>query len=368
MEIFNHLHANPEISWEETETTKYVAETLQGLGYRVTTFDDCTGVIAEIGKGKPTVGLRTDMDALWQKVDGKWQANHSCGHDAHMSMGLGVAMMLKDLPLPGTVRLIFQPAEEKGAGALKMIEKKVIDDLDYLFGVHLRPELEVPDGKAAPAIVHGAGEIICGKIIGEDGHGGRPHLGANAIEVASAIVEQMKGVYLNPLVPYSVKMTKLMAGGENGNIIPGNAEFTIDLRAQTNVVRRKLKERLIKIIDNLADLYEVKITYYTESQMVAAEVNEEAQAIMAEAIDEVLGKENVAPPSISTGCEDFHNYSVQRPNVKTTMLGLGCGLTPGLHHPYMTFNSDALMSGVDILTKSILKAFDRMQINKMEEE
>ncbi|WP_057760375.1 M20 peptidase aminoacylase family protein [Cytobacillus praedii] len=359
-EIFDYLHQHPEVSWKEYKTTQYLANLLEALGCKVTTFEDCTGVVAEIGEGNFTVGLRTDMDALWQEVDGIWQANHSCGHDAHMTMGLGVMMTLKkmNVKLPGKVKFIFQPAEEKGNGALKMLEKKVIDDVDYLFGVHLRPELEVPNGKAAPAIVHGAGQFITGEIIGEDTHGGRPHLGVNAIEVGSALVEQMKGIYLDPMVPYSIKMTKFIAGGDNGNIIPGSAQFGLDLRAQSNAVMDQLVERVEKIIGNLSDFYQVRITYQTEGKIVAAQVSEDAQTIMAEAIKGVIGDENIVPPSVTSGGEDFHFYSVKRPEVKATMLGLGCGLKPGLHHPHMTFDHDALLTGIEILTRTILKTFE----------
>ncbi|MGG1679597.1 M20 peptidase aminoacylase family protein [Neobacillus sp. NRS-1170] len=360
-EIFDHLHQYPEVSWKEYQTTEYIANRLKELGINVTTFDDCTGVIGEMGEGPFTVGLRSDMDALWQEVNGTFQANHSCGHDAHMTLVLGVAMTLKKLKvdLPGKVKFIFQPAEEKGDGALKMIEKKVIDDVDYLYGVHLRPDVEVPNRKAAPAIVHGAGRFITGRIIGHDHHGGRPHMGTNAIEVGASIVEHLKGIYLDPMTPYSVKMTKFIAGGDNGNIIPGSADFGLDLRAQSNEVMGGLTEKVKGIIQNISDLYQVKIDYQYDANLVAAEVNDEAQSIMADSIETVLGKENLLPPSISSGCEDFHFYSVDRPEVKTTMLGLGCGLTPGLHHPYMTFNREALIDGIEILTRTILATFEK---------
>ncbi|WP_066388946.1 M20 peptidase aminoacylase family protein [Neobacillus mesonae] len=361
-DIFEHLHQHPEVSWKEVKTTQYVAEMLHKLGAEsVTTFDDCPGVVAELGEGPLTVALRSDMDALWQEVDGIWQANHSCGHDAHMTLALGVFMTLKkmNVKLPGKVKFIFQPAEEKGNGALKMVEKKVIDDVDYLYGVHLRPEMEVKNGKAAPAIVHGAGISIAGKIIGEDCHGGRPHLGTNAIEVGAALVQHLNGIHLDPIVPYSVKMTKFFAGGESSNIIPGSAEFSLDLRAQSNKLMSQLTKKVEETIQSISDLYQVEITYSYESNVVAAEVNEEAQAVMAESIKLVLGEDNLLPPSVTAGGEDFHFYTVKRPHVKATMLGLGCGLAPGLHHPKMTFDRGALLSGIEILTRAILITFEQ---------
>ncbi|GAY78258.1 amidohydrolase AmhX [Sporolactobacillus inulinus] len=96
MKLFNYLHTHAEISMKEFQTTEFIQKQLDTLGYRTHTFADCPGVIAEIGSGKPVVALRADMDALWQEVNGKLQANHSCGHDAHMAMVLGAAMILKE--------------------------------------------------------------------------------------------------------------------------------------------------------------------------------------------------------------------------------------------------------------------------------
>src|SRR5690606_9710697 len=150
LEIFHHLHHHPEVSWEEKETTTFLKNVLEKEGCRVQTFTHSTGLFAELGSGNPVIAIRADIDALWQEVDGTFQANHSCGHDAHMTIVLGMMYLLKEAILPGTVRFIFQPAEEKGTGALRMVEEKVVDGVDYLFGVHLRPIQEVRDGYASP--------------------------------------------------------------------------------------------------------------------------------------------------------------------------------------------------------------------------
>lgn len=242
MDIFDHLHANPEVSWKEYQTTEYLTEKLKEADCRTRTFDDCTGVVGEIGEGSPVVAVRADIDALWQEVDGVFQANHSCGHDSHMTMALGTMMLLKSQPkLPkGTIRFIFQPAEEKGGGALKMIEKGVLDDVDFLYGVHVRPVQETANGRCAPSILHGSSQHIEGLIIGEEAHGARPHLGLNSIEIAALLVQKLSFIHLDPGIPHSVKMTKLQAGGESSNIIPGKASFSLDLRAQTNAAMEKL--------------------------------------------------------------------------------------------------------------------------------
>lgn len=96
MDIFEHLHANPEVSWKEYETTSFLKQKLEDLGCRTRTFSDCTGVVGEIGSGSPVVAVRADIDALWQEVNGTFRANHSCGHDSHMTMALGTLMLLKN--------------------------------------------------------------------------------------------------------------------------------------------------------------------------------------------------------------------------------------------------------------------------------
>ena len=141
--IFEHLHHHPEISWEEKETTGYLADFLKKEGLKPKTFDHMTGLYVDIGPGEPKVGFRTDIDALWQEVDGQWRANHSCGHDAHMTVALGAVLLLKEMEahLPGAVRILFQPAEEKGEGAKAFAKAGVVDNLEYLFGATSAPIL-----------------------------------------------------------------------------------------------------------------------------------------------------------------------------------------------------------------------------------
>jgi amidohydrolase len=361
MEIFEHLHAHPEVSWQEVETTKYLEGKLKDLGFKTTTFTDCTGVIGELGEGTPTVGLRADMDALWQEVDGHFQANHSCGHDAHMTLALGTAILLNKIGFKpnGRLKILFQPAEEKGTGALKLIEKGVLDDVDYLYGVHLRPIQELPMGKAAPAILNGAAQFIHGEIIGVEAHGARPYLGINAIEVGASLVQEISKIHLNPFEPYTVKMTRFHAGGESDNIIPGRAVFSLDLRAQTNGTMDDLLAKVEHVVKQVAELYRAEIKLTVGPRMPAAVLNQEAKEIMRKAIIDTLGIENTAEPIVSVGSEDFHFYTLERPRIKATMLGLGCDLAPGLHHPKMSFNREALLVGIEILAKTIMYTFDK---------
>ena len=357
-EIFTHLHEHAEISWQEQQTTNYIAKLLEKEGMEPHVFEDIPGLYVDIGEGTPKVGFRTDMDALWQEVDGAFKANHSCGHDGHMTMAIGTALLLKEMEpvLSGAVRIIFQPAEEKAEGARALVQKGIIDDLDYLFGVHVRPLKELQDGTYAPAIYHGAAKVFTGTIIGEDAHGSRPEHGINAIEVGVAIVEGLQKIWTDSNVSASAKMTQFQAGGSSANIIPGKATFSIDARAQTNEAMQSLTKGIERVKASVEALYDAKIELREDAHVVAALVNDEALEIMRAAIIDVVGEEACVPPVVTPGGEDFHFYTYERPKLKATMLGLGCGVTPGLHHPKMTFNRERLITGVSIITRAILRA------------
>lgn len=358
-DVFNHLHDNPEISWEEYNTTNYIRKIAEkeNLDYR--TLKNKPGIIIELGKGDLTIGVRADMDGLWQMIDGKFQANHSCGHDAHMAIVIGVIYLLKNKALNGKIKFFFQPAEEVGEGALELTRLKEMDGLDYLFGVHLRPIQEIKSGKASPAIMHGACKTIVGQINGVDSHGARPHLGINAIEVGASLVQMLKNINPNPSVPSSIKLTKFISGGESTNIIPGNAEFGVDIRGQSNKVMNKLENKFKKTIDTLSNFYNIEIRYETKSYIPAATESKKAQWIMKKAINNIIGEENTTLPIITPGGDDFNYYKINKPKLESTMLGLGCDLQPGLHHPKMTFNHEAMYTGAQILMEAILITLEK---------
>ena len=355
-EWFNHFHAHPEVSWKEVETTAKLAEILTEMDVKHHTFSDVTGVVAEIGEGDRIIAVRADIDALWQEVDGVLKANHSCGHDANMAMVLGALRYLQNEELSSKIRFIFQPAEEKGNGANAMIERGAIDGVSHLFGVHLRPQEEMPFGKVTPSIHHGAALFLEGKIIGADAHGARPQQGKNALDPLFAIAQFIKTINFSPYEAYSAKLTKVQAGGESLNIIPGTATFAIDARAQSNAVLNQLKERIDEGIVAIGKLHAVEIELTWSDYTPAAEVSEEAAAIAAEAIVETVGEEAFAPAIITSGSDDFHFYTIHNPELKATMIGIGADLGPGLHHPDMTFNREALDIGARVLAATLKKA------------
>jgi amidohydrolase len=369
-EVFQHLHQNPEISWKEEKTTQYLKQLLEKEGFETQTFEDSTGLVVTVGTGEPTVGLRTDIDALWQEVDGEYQANHSCGHDAHMTMAVGTMLVLKKLGIPKTGRLkvLFQPAEEKGKGALSFIEKGLVDDIDFLYGVHLRPIQEIGNGYSAPAIMHGATKMLKGSIFGNDAHGARPNQGQNAIEVMALLVNAIHSIHLDSTIPHSAKITMFKAGGESANIIPGNGTFSIDMRAQTNELMEILTAEVDRAIQFVAGFSKVQISYDIASEIAAAQVDETAVELLAKGIAETVGEEFLTAPILTPGGEDFHYYTLKRPSIKATMLGLGCGLAPGLHHPKMTFDQESMLTGIEILARTVVNTFESFEENKKESE
>lgn len=353
---FDHFHANPEVSWKEVETTKKIASILNDMKIPYKTFSDLTGLVAEIGQGEEVIAVRADIDALWQEVDGVMRANHSCGHDANISMVLGALLKLKDEKLKKRIRIIFQPAEETGGGAIEMVKRGVIDDVTHLFGVHLRPIEELPYGKVTPAIHHGAAMFLSGSIHGVDAHGARPHQGQNAIDIAFAIQQMLKGIYIDPFEVYSAKLTKIVADGGSTNIIPGNATFSIDVRAQKNSIIDLLHERIDEGLKHISHMYNTEIEWFWNDKTPGAEVSEAATRIAWNAIKEDLGEEYLAKPIQTPGSDDFHFYTVLKPNLKAAMLGIGADLAPGLHHPKMSFKKEAIIVGANALTATLLNA------------
>lgn len=364
-DVFQNLHSNPEISWEEYRTTEFITDFLRKEGLHPVAFDDITGLYVDIGEGVPQVGFRADIDALWQEVNGEFQANHSCGHDGHMTVALGVVLLLKEMEaeLPGAVRVIFQPAEEKLQGAKKLVELGVVDDLKFLYGTHVRPLIELEDDTYAPALFHGSTKFFTGKIEGMEAHGARPEEGINAIEVASALIDGLKRSWLSPGESASIKMTKIQAGGSSSNIIPSTAKFTFDARAQTNETMEKATEIFKSVVSSVSNMYGASIDYQTDAHIAAAEVDETAKSIMTDAIINVVGEERCAPEIVTPGGEDFHLYTFSKPDLNSTMLGIGCGLTPGLHHPEMTFNQERLPVAAEIVTKALVKTLEHLETN-----
>lgn len=347
--VYNYLHTIPEIGFEEFETSKFIAEELKKFGFEVIEKIGGTGVIGKLDSGVagPVFAMRADMDALSFEKDGKKYNVHACGHDSHSAMVLAAAKEIAEKGIKkGKMIVLFQPAEEVLGGAQSIVESGYIDSVEEMVGIHLRPIQETRLGQATPALVHGASYRIIAKIKGLNSHGARPHLGVNAVDAAMLVVSAINAIHVDPRVPHSIKVTRVHAGGETINLIPDEAEIAMDLRAQTNEVMEEMIAKAKDAIVNSAKAIGAEGKIELIGGVPAAEYNDEMVEICRCAIEEELGE--VLEPLITTGGEDFHYYSKER-KIKTAYIGLGADLTPGLHHPEMTFNLEALQLGVKIL-------------------
>jgi amidohydrolase len=350
--IYDALHAMPEVGFAEHRTSAWLAEKVKAAGFMVTTGVGGTGIVAAL-KGQepgPTVALRADMDALAYTLNGEDVCIHSCGHDAHCSMVLTAAQELAKTGIRrGTLKIFFQPAEEKLFGALKMIEAGALDDVDVVIGIHLRPLQEAKTGQATPALYHGSSYIMEAVIKGRTAHGARPHLGINAIDAAAAAVNAVNAIRLNPVVPWTCKVTKLHAGGATLNVIPERAEMALDLRTQQNAAMETLLDKAEKAIKAGAATVGATAETTVKGGVPGAEYHPEIIALAREAIRAVLGEQGLLDPIVTPGGEDFHNFVKAKPKLKAGYVGLGCNLSPGLHDPTMKFDRSALIHGTNIL-------------------
>ena len=359
--FFEQLHGMPELSMQEFRTSVHIAEYLEERGFQVTRGVGKTGLAAYIHGSLPgpVLGIRADMDALGHIVEGELQPIHSCGHDAHSTIVLFAGIVAKELGLvkKGSLKLIFQPSEEQEetSGARAMIADGVLEDMDMCVGIHLRPIQEAKYGQAVSALKHGALATVTAEITGMAAHGGRPHLGKNTVDAIAAVVNAVNAIWVDPVVPSSAKVTAVKAGGANYSSIPEKGELGIDLRANTNEVMKELLDKVERAIITGASTIGCGAAVQKIPGLPAAVFNEEMIRIAEDSIREILGEEGLLGIRGTTGAEDFHEYVKAKPELKTTYIGLGCDLVPGLHHPDMTFNKEALLDGVSILADIVYK-------------
>lgn len=356
LQTYDYLHSIPEWGYEEVKTSAYVEKTLQEHGINVKRVTE-TGLVAEIDSGVPgpCIGLRADMDALpFTNEQGETYYCHACGHDSHMTMGIWTLLQLKELGLvkKGKIRGIFQPAEERLTGAKSMIKAGAAKGMDEFYGVHIRPIQEIPYGKAAPALWHGASVMAEIVVHGQTAHGARPHLGANAIDAAALVIAAVNSIWLNPSDTWSAKVTRIHSGGSMVNIIPNKAVLSLDVRAARNDLMKEMVAKL-EMACQAATAVGCSAELKLGDAVPAAEYDQSCIDALGAAISHVLGQENCVPPLVTPGSDDFHEYKVADPALKTAFLALGSDAAPGLHNPAMHFKTEAMFTGVAILTEAL---------------
>ncbi|MDU2065107.1 MAG: amidohydrolase [Sporomusaceae bacterium] len=364
IKLYDSLHTMPELGFQEYKTAAFLADKLKQAGFVVTEgVNHTTGLVGEYDSGVPgpTLALRADMDALGHKINGVLCAIHSCGHDAHCAMVLAAAQELiqTNSIQQGKLKILFQPAEELGTGALAMIEGGAIDDVDMILGLHLRQIEDLTIKQSVPALYHAASERLEAIFHGVPAHGSRPHLGVNALDAAAAAIMAVNAIHMNPVESYSIKATRLNCDSGVTNAIPSEATVTWDVRSERNGTMQALLEKAKQAIHAAAATVGATASVTNYNGIPAAEYTDDMVALLAEAITAVYGPSGLHEPLKTTGGEDFHFYIKKKPSLKAGYFALGCDLTPGIHHPDMTFKKEALPTGQAILVYAARKLLQK---------
>jgi amidohydrolase len=362
------FHMHPELGFQEVRTAAKVAEVLESIGCRVQTGVGKTGVVGELGEGKPIIGIRADMDALpiqeandvpyKSTVDG---AMHACGHDAHTSILLGAATMLSQEQFPGTVRFFFQPSEEwedeEGvSGAPRMIEDGAMEDVDAVIALHVYSALETGDIQLGEGNSAAGVDTFYGTVIGTGGHGSTPHKVVDPIFLSGYVILALNSIISRRLDPFDEAVISIgtIQGGTTDNVIPERVELTGTIRFLTKDVQKKLHEeikRAFEVAKSMGGDYELKIVEGfppMENEATIVKLLDEAAA-------DVIGREHIKEPEQGMGSEDFGFFIQKAPGA---MFNLGCKMEDferRHHDPKFDVHDDCLPIGAAIFTEAAIR-------------
>ena len=358
-----HLHQYPETGFEEVNTSDYVANILATLGLDVHRGIGGTGLVANltVGKSKRAIGLRADMDALniaehaparthASRTPGKM---HACGHDGHMSMILGAARLLAERrDFNGTVRFIFQPAEEHGRGAKAMMADGLFErfPVDAIFGAHNMP------GMRAGTFATRAGGIMASEdnfvihVKGRGTHAARPHMGNDPIVIASQIVLALQTIVsrnLDPGLQAVISCTEFITDGLR-NVIPSNVVIKGDTRSYSREVQTLLETRMREVSEGICRAHGADCTFEYTHEFAPTVNSEQCVDVAVNAARNIAGAENVdanVPPMMIS--EDFGAFLQAVPG-NFIFIGNGGAAEKGgvpLHNATYDFNDDILLTG-----------------------
>ena len=362
------FHQNPEILYEVHRTAARVADLLTSFGCdEVVTGIGRTGVVGVIRGREPasrTIGLRADMDALpiqeirdlpyRSTVPGKM---HACGHDGHTAMLLGAARYLTETRnFAGTAIVIFQPAEEGGAGGKAMVDDGMMDRfaIDEVYGMHNMPGLPIGHITTRPGAVMAASDSFEIRLKGYGGHAAKPHITIDPIVAGSQIVTALQSIVARNIDPVDnavISVTRFHAGTEANNIIPQTAVIGGTVRSLNAETRKTLEKRFHEVVNGVSAAMgvEVDLTYHLGYPIV---VNHADQTEFAASVARgVVGEDRVStdmPPSL--GGEDFAYMLEARPGA---FLFIGNGDSAGLHHPEYDFDDSIIPHGISYWAKLV---------------
>jgi len=313
------FHQYPELGFEEHRTSSIIAETLISFGMSPKTGVGKTGVTADLNFGEgPTIALRADMDALpMQETSGLSFSSkhdgvmHACGHDGHMAMLLGAAKILSqmDKELTGTIRFIFQPAEEGEGGARYMIEDGCLEGVDEIYGIHVWNYQPVGEVGAKEGPILAAADLFDIIIKGVGGHGATPQGTVDAVIVAAHLIQALQTIVsrnTNPLESTVITIGEIN-GGHNFNIIADKVRLAGTTRAYTKENRSMIQRRMQEIIDGIAKSFGAEITFnYTDGYPPTINHAGPVKKVL-QAAGKVVGP-GAGDPYLSMGGEDFSYY------------------------------------------------------------
>ena len=379
--IRRQLHRFPELMYKEVRTSQLVRDTLDELGiaYRYPLAE--TGVVATLGDGgRPCVALRADMDALpiHEESDVDFRSEHdgemhACGHDCHTAMLLGAARLLKEreADIRGTVRLIFQPAEEGGAGGKRMCDEGALaaePPVRRIFGLHVWPLLPTGSFGARPGVFLAASSFVEIDVRGRGGHAAMPHQAIDPVATAAKIVNELQTIVsreLNPLDSGVVSITAIH-GGEASNVIPETVQMRGTVRALSMDGLRFIQERVTAIATDVAQAHRCEADVLFVGHDYPPTVNDpECWELAKAAASGLVGGENVQELPAVMGGEDFAYYTEQVPGC---FVGLGVGneaqgAVYGWHHPKFKVDEEALPLGAALHVAFALKSLSELRGN-----
>ena len=362
--FFEELHMHPELSYEEYETTERIKRELAAAGIEILQIPLKTGVTAIVRGAKPgkTYGLRCDIDALpieeetdlpyKSKTPGKM---HACGHDFHTAAVFGAALLLQERKeeLQGTVKILFQPAEESSHGAETVLETGVLSDVTAIFGLHTAAYLPVGTLGIRAGSVMAAVDRFELNITGTGCHGGHPDEGVDTILVAASVIQAFQSIVgrnLNPFHTGVVSVTRIN-GGNTWNVIPDKVELEGTVRSMEKDDRIFIERSMREIAEHTAAAYgaNAELLWYPGPP---ATVNEKAWSAFAQKVAEESGFE-VVPQRNSTGGEDFAFYLEKIPGC---FINVGTGVGYPNHHPKFYADEAALTPAAEYLEKLLVEA------------
>ena len=364
IETRRHLHAHPELGEHEVETTRFIKGQLESIGIPVQLFEGITGCVGTIKGGKPgkTVMLRADIDALpIQENPGKSYCSvnpgvmHACGHDCHTAMLLGAARILQAHrdELHGTVKLIFQMAEEIGRKAEEYVKRDALKGVDAIFGMHVWPSLD--SGKAN---FESGDRMACSdrftiQIHGTASPGSAPHQGHDAILAAAAAVMALQSIPSRQKNPQDslVVTVGMMNGGTKENIVCDHVELVGTVRAFHREFRKSMPQRIQEVVENVVKGYNCTADcdyYFGPSPLIND--HEDLNKISQEAARKILGRDCLVSLTKTMGAEDFSVYMEHIPGVygylgiRNKVKGIECIA----HHPSFDVDESVLYTGTAI--------------------